>query len=175
MNLLDLKRILKSRFVANMKRHPNISWTEVCANIDAEGWEVLSRMELAGGEPDVLVTEDDKLIFVDCCKETPETRRSVCYDEAARLARKKNAPAESAWGMAVDIGAVLVDETIYEALQKTGHYDEKGQVWLATDEDFRKQGDALFANLRHGRVFVYYNGAGSYYRNRGFRCMLNLN
>lgn len=174
MQIQEVQEVLKSRFETHMERHSNISWPEVCTHIDDKDWEILSKMEASGGEPDVLVTAEGKLFFVDCCKETPEIRRSVCYDEEARFSRKKNAPRASAWGMADTIGAPLLDEKIYRTLQGTGEYDLKGQVWLATDEEFREKGDALFANLRHGRVFVYYNGVGSYYRNRGFRCMLAL-
>lgn len=120
------------------------------------------------------MTPDGKYIFVDCCKETPEDRRSVCYNEEARLARKNNAPEKSAWGMAETLGLSLIDEATHLLLQETGSYDIKSQVWLATDEEFLSQGDALFGNRRHDRVFIYYNGPQSYYRTRGFRLMLRL-
>ncbi|MGI6214367.1 MAG: DUF4256 domain-containing protein [Christensenellales bacterium] len=175
MEAAKLNETLKKRFEQNMQRHPGILWEDICKLLTQEHWDILSRMEEAGGEPDVLAGKNGGLLFGDCCKETPQNRRSVCYDEEARLKRKNNPPEKSAWGIAKSYGALLMDEETYKILQKCGSYDEKGQVWLATDDAFRRQGDALFANLRHGRVFIYYNGAESYYRIRGFRCMLLLN
>lgn len=174
MNRAKVQELLKKRFEDHMERHPGLSWDSLSAKISDEEWTLLERMEEAGGEPDLLVTPDGKYIFVDCCKETPEDRRSVCYNEEARLARKNNAPEKSAWGMAETLGLSLIDEATHLLLQETGSYDIKSQVWLATDEEFLSQGDALFGNRRHDRVFIYYNGPQSYYRTRGFRLMLRL-
>jgi hypothetical protein len=174
MEVREIEKILKDRFENNMERHPGISRKEVIELINPEAWEILKKMEEAGGQVDLLAGEDGSLIFVDTCKETPQERRSVCYDEEARLSRKKFPPENSALGMAKEIGADLMDEKTYYLLQKTGKYDEKGQVRLGVDEDFRKTGDGLFANRRHDRVFVYYNGAQSYYKTRGFRSMLKI-
>lgn len=172
---MDLKETLKNRFYKHMERHQNVSWEDVCQLITEDDWKILKNMEETGGEPDILLDRYGNLLFADCCNETPDDRRSVCYDEEARLARKKNAPNKSAKGIVNQIGASLMDEEVYRILQESGSYDEKSQVWIATDKRFRDKGDALFASARHGRTFIYYNGAGSYYRNRGFRCMLKLN
>lgn len=174
MDKTQVQENLKKRFEDHPERHPGLSWDQVSQQISEEQWVLLQRMEEAGGEPDLLLTPDGKRIYVDTCKETPEDRRSVCYDEKARLARKNNAPDKSARGIAENLGLSLVDEATYLLLQATGSYDVKGQIWLATDEAFRSQGEALFGNRRHDRVFIYYNGAQSYYRTRGYRFMLNL-
>lgn len=168
-----VKEILKERFDQHRERHPGVIWEDLLELVSCQQWEILGHMEDAGGEVDLLEGEDGSLIFADCCKETPLDRRSVCYDEEARLSRKKFPPQNSAQAMVEKMGASLMDEKTYYLLQKTGTYDQKGQVRLA-DEEFRKTGDALFGNRRHDRVFVYYNGAASYYKFRGFRSMLKI-
>lgn len=135
---------------------------------------VLSRMEETGGEPDLIVMPDGRMTFVDCCIELDNKRRSLCYDKEAWEKRKHNKPIGNVEDTAKEIGVPLINEEEYFHLQSLGDFDLKGQIWLKAPEDFRKTGDALFTNKRHGRTFVYYNGAESYYSNRGFRTILYL-
>ncbi len=169
---------LKERFDKNNKRHHGILWKDVEARLEgnpAKLWS-LHEMEKTGGEPDV-VEEDKKTgeyLFYDCAAESPKERRSFCYDEQALAARKKNKPKDSAVKMATEMGIELLTQEQYLILQQSGNYDTKTSSWIATPEEVRKLGGALFADFRFGRTFVYHNGAESYYAGRGFRGVLRL-
>jgi hypothetical protein len=174
----ELLLILKSRFEENMSRHKGIQWSEVEARLQAnpEKLRSLGEMERTGGAPDV-VGRDGKIgeyLFFDCSKETPEGRRSVCYDREALDSRKGHKPASAAVEMATEMGIELLTEEEYFELQKLGEFDAKTSSWLKTPDEIRKLGGALFGDLRYGRVFVYQNGAESYYRVRGFRGVLRV-
>jgi len=165
--------ILKARFEANMPRHPDLDWAEVERRLrqNPDALEALRRMEETGGEPDVIGYADDgeRLLFCDCAQESPAGRRSLCYDEAARLARRKNPPAGSAEQQAQEIGVSLLTEKLYRRLQTLGAFDLKTSSWIAAPEPIRAQGGALFCERRYGEVFVFHNGADSYYSVRGWR------
>ena len=169
---------LKKRFDENINRHPNIKWEDVKNRLDEkpEALETLKKMEETGGEPDVIDMDDStgEIIFCDCSKETPIGRRSLCYDEEALLKRKKNPPTGSAMNQAKELGVELMNEELYRTLQKTGEYDLKTSSWIATPEDIRKLGGALFAERRYGKVFTFHNGADSYYSVRGWRGVLRV-
>ncbi len=175
MDTQEFIRILEKRFHAHAERHPNIAWHELeKALLQSPQLAVLVKMEEAGGEVDVVKEDDELFWFFDCAAEVPAGRRSVCYDEAAREARKTHKPESSAQSLAQEIGANMLDEQDYRYLQTLGDFDQKSQSWLQTEDAFRAKGDALFGNKRHGRTFVYYNGAQSYYGIRGFRCKLGI-
>ena len=165
--------ILKARFEANMPRHPDLDWAEVERRLrqNPDALEALRRMEETGGEPDVIGLADDgeRLLFCDCAQESPAGRRSLCYDEAARLARRKNPPAGSVEQQAQEIGVSLLTEKLYRRLQTLGAFDLKTSSWIAAPEPIRAQGGALFCERRYGEVFVFHNGADSYYSVRGWR------
>lgn len=173
-----LLKILKSRFEKNMNRHKGLEWSKVHARLEASPEKLwsLSEMEETGGEPDVVGY--DKItgayIFFDCAAESPKGRRSVCYDEEALESRKEHKPKNSAAGMAAEIGIELLTEEQYRELQTLGKFDTKTSSWLATPADIRKLGGAIFGDWRFGRVFVYHNGAESYYGVRGFRGSLRV-
>ncbi|MBQ7992094.1 MAG: DUF4256 domain-containing protein [Solobacterium sp.] len=166
--------VLKKRFEDNPQRHPGIRWQTVEERLSAQALEVLKRMEETGGEPDVTGIEENtgRVVFCDCSKETPAKRRSVCYDEQALRNRKKNPPADSAMRQAEQMGCSLVTEDLYRKLQETGEYDQKTSSWIATPETIRNLGGALFAERRYGTVFIFHNGADSYYGVRGWRGVL---
>jgi hypothetical protein len=174
----ELLAVLKSRFEKNMKRHQGMEWAAVQARLEKSGerlWS-LSEMERTGGEPDV-VGHDEKsgaLIFVDCAAESPKGRRSICYDEEARAARKEHKPADSAMNMATHMGIALLTEEEYRQLQQLGDFDTKTSSWVMTPPRIRKLGGALFCDRRYDTVFVYHNGAESYYAGRGFRGSLRV-
>ncbi len=174
----ELLAVLKARFEINLSRHPGLSWLEAAARLAAEPGKLRSlyEMERSGGEPDVTGFDEQtgEYIFTDCSAESPAGRRSLCYDQEALDARKENKPAGSALGMASEMGAELLDERAYRQLQKLGAFDVKTSSWILTPPDIRRLGGALFADRRYGRVFVYHNGADSYYGARGFRCMLRV-
>lgn len=136
----------------------------------------LQEMENTGGEPDVIAYDQqkDEYLFVDCSAETPQGRRSLCYDREALESRKDHPPKNSAIDLVQEIGAELLTEEQYHQLQQLGEFDLKTSSWLATPEEIRKLGGALFADRRYGRVFIYHNGAQSYYAARGFRCCLRV-
>ena len=165
--------ILKTRFLENMTRHPDVDWADVEQRLlqDPNALEILRRMEETGGEPDVIGYADDgeRLLFCDCAQESPAGRRSLCYDEAARLARRKNPPAGSAQQQAQEIGVSLLTEALYRRLQTIEEFDLKTSSWIATPESIRSKGGALFCERRYGAVFVFHNGADSYYSVRGWR------
>ena len=173
----DLIQILEARFEKNMLRHKGISWATVQAKLERNpaALKLLGAMESSGGEPDVI--GDDKtghLTFCDCSAETPAGRRSLCYDKEALAARKENKPEGSAVEMAAKMGIDLLTEQQYRELQQLGEFDTKTSSWIQTPPDVRSLGGALFCDRRYGRVFVYHNGAQSYYAARGFRGMLRL-
>ena len=165
--------ILKTRFLENMTRHPDLDWADVERRLleHPEALEILRRMEETGGEPDVIGFAEDgeRLLFCDCAKESPAGRRSLCCDEAALLARKKNPPAGSAERQAKELGVALMTESLYRRLQTLGEFDLKTSSWIATPESIRSKGGALFCERRYGEVFVFHNGADSYYSVRGWR------
>ncbi|MEE8808443.1 MAG: DUF4256 domain-containing protein [Lactimicrobium sp.] len=167
---------LRERFEANMERHPGVSWQQVekWLKDHPEAKESLDWMEESGGMPDVVRLSDNVIGFVDCSEEVPGGRRSLCYDEKARLARKKNAPSDSAVALAQRHGLSLLTEEEYFQLQEVSSFDQKTSTWLLTPEELREKGGALFGKKRYGRVFIYYNGADSYYQARGFRCILKI-
>lgn len=174
----ELLSALKIRFEKNMNRHEGLEWATVLAKLEANSpklWS-LHEMEKTGGEPDVVGHDQktDEYIFYDCSAESPKGRRSICYDHEALESRKENKPGNSAIGMAADMGIDLLTEEQYRELQKLGNFDAKTSGWVKTPADIRKLGGALFADFRYGHVFVYHNGAESYYGARGFRGSLRV-
>lgn len=174
----DLLKILKTRFEKNMKRHKSIEWDKVEAKLEAKPEKLwaLDEMEVTGGEPDV-IGYDKKTgdyIFCDCSAESPKDRRSVCYDHEALNSRKENKPKDSAVNMAAEMGIELLTEEEYRELQKLGEFDLKTSSWIKTPPDIRKLKGALFCDRRYNTVFVYHNGAESYYSARGFRGLLRV-
>lgn len=172
----QLLRSLRSRFGTNTERHKGVAWEKVLARVDSSpnALRALWRMEASGGEPDVIGQDaaTGQFIFCDCSAESPPGRRSLCYDGAALDARKENRPGGSAVQMAAAMGVELLSEDQYRALQRIGEFDTRTSSWIATPEDVRSRGGALFCDRRYGRVFVYHNGAQSYYAARGFRGLL---
>ena len=170
-----MKEALQTRFENNKNRHPGVSWETVEERLSREDamLRAVSLMEQSGGEPDVIVFEG-RLLICDCAKESPLPRRSLCYDGAARLARKKSPPASSAAEEAAKMGLRLMTEAEYRYLQTLGEFDLKTSSWVLTPEDIRALGGAIFCERRYGRVFTFHNGADSYYGVRGFRCTLEL-
>jgi len=169
----ELLRTLKARFENHRNRHEGLEWPKVRAKLEANAAKLwsLSEMERTGGEPDVVghVKKTGEFVFVDCSAQTPQHRRSVCYDREALDARKEHKPKNSAMGMAAAMCIELLTEEQYRDLQQLGEFDTKTSSWLRTPADVRKLGGALFGDRRFGRVFVYHNGAESYYAARGFR------
>ncbi|MFH5832826.1 DUF4256 domain-containing protein [Halalkalibaculum sp. DA3122] len=169
---------LKSRFEKHMDRHDNIEWDELKVKLEEypEKLWSLNEMERTGGEPDV-VDQDKKTgeyIFYDCSAESPKGRRSVCYDRDGLESRKKHKPDNNAVDMAAAMGIELLTEEQYRQLQQLGKFDAKTSSWLKTPADIRKQGGAIFGDFRYGHVFIYHNGAQSYYAARGFRGCLRI-
>jgi len=174
----ELLEILETRFNKNIHRHKGIEWKKVQARLEATPDKLWSlyEMETTGGEPDVIGYDKkaDSYIFCDCSPETPKGRRSVCYDHEALESRKEHKPANSAVQMATDMGIELLTEDEYRQLQKLEKVDAKTSSWIKTPADIRKLGGALFCDYRFGHVFVYHNGAESYYGARAFRGMLKI-
>jgi hypothetical protein len=174
----QLLETLKDRFEKNMHRHQGITWAEVLTRLEADAAKLwsLHEMERTGGEPDVIGADaaTGAILFADCSKESPSGRRSVCYDHEALEARKQHKPENSAVNMAAEMGIELLTEEQYFELQKLGPFDTKTSSWLKTPDDIRKRGGAIFGDWRFGRVFVYHNGADSYYGARGFRGLLRV-
>ena len=173
-----LFNVLKVRFEKNMNRHQGIKWDTVEAKLKSanEKWWRLGEMERTGGEPDVVGYDKktDEYIFYDCTAESPHGRRSFCYDGEALASRKENKPKDSAVDMATAMGIEILSEEQYRALQKLGHFDLKTSSWIKTPPGIRKLGGALFCDRRYDTVFVYHNGAESYYAARGFRGSLRV-
>lgn len=168
-----LLHTLQRRFEQHPQRHPGIAWAAVSARLAAHpaALPTLQRMEASGGEPDMIGRDaaSGQLTFCDCTAESPAGRRSLCFDREALDARKEHKPQDSAADMAADIGLQLLTEDQYRHLQTLGEFDLKTSSWLATPAEVRRLGGALFGDRRYGRVFVYHNGAQSYYAARGFR------
>ncbi|AMC93491.1 hypothetical protein AOC36_05705 [Erysipelothrix larvae] len=163
---------LKTRFNAHKERHPSLTWNEVetVLNTHETVLYTLSQMELTQGEPDVVQCDESQdIVFMDCSEESPKGRRNVCYDELARLTRKKFPPETDALTIAKAMGAKLLDEKDYRKLQEVGQFDKKTSSWILTPLPIRDLGGALFCDFRYNTVFVYHNGADSYYSSRGFR------
>ncbi|WP_227396025.1 DUF4256 domain-containing protein [Jeotgalibacillus aurantiacus] len=174
----ELLNTLKNRFDENMNRHPDLNWADVQERIEADEGKLwsLSEMEQTGGEPDVVGMDEStgEFIFFDCSSESPAGRRSVCFDRKALDARKKNKPETSAMDLAAEIGIEMLTEGQYHHLQELGSFDLKTSSWVQTPESIRKLGGALFCDRRYDTVFVYHNGADSYYAARGFRGVLKV-
>jgi hypothetical protein len=170
--------ILKVRFENNMERHKGLEWEKVKARLLANPGKLrsLNEMEATGGEPDVVGydKQTDQFVFMDCSAESPKDRRSLCYDPEALNSRKENKPKDSAIGMADKMGIELLTEEQYRALQEFGNFDTKTSSWIGTPSDIRARGGALFCDNRYGHVFLYHNGAESYYAARGFRGSLRV-
>jgi hypothetical protein len=174
----DIIKILKNRFEKNMARHKELVWEGVQKKLELnpDKLKVLEGMEKTGGEPDVVGFDKNtkEFIFFDCASESPISRRSLCYDLSARKSRKANPPKSSAQELAQTIGVQLLTEEEYFTLQKLGEYDTKTSSWIQTPIDIRKQGGALFGDRRYNAVFIYHNGADSYYAARGCRFSLRV-
>lgn len=173
-----LLKTLRARFEKNMHRHKGLAWPDVQARLegDPDALESLHEMEATGGEPDVIGLDGKSahVMFCDCSAESPTGRRSACYDREARDARKQHKPKSSAIEMAAAMGIDLLTEEQYRALQELGEFDTKTSSWVRTPPDIRSLGGALFCDRRYGKVFLYHNGAESYYAARGFRGLLRV-
>ncbi len=173
-----LIKIVKARFEKNLNRHTSILWAEVQAKLEnnIEKLWSLNQMETTGGEPDVVGRDvkTDEYIFYDCSVESPKGRRSICYDRAALESRKENKPENSAMDMAAAMGIDLLTEEQYHELQTLGNFDTKTSGWVKTPAEIRNLGGAIFCDRRYNRVFVYHNGAESYYAARAFRGCLRV-
>lgn len=172
----QLLKLLEQRFEKFPERHPDIRWNDVLERLESNEnklWS-LNEMEDTGGEPDVIGFDEEsgKYIFCDCSAETPKGRRSICYDQDALDSRKEHKPKSSAIGMANEMGIILLSEKDYRHLQTLGKFDSKTSCWLLTPADIRTRGGAIFGDLRYDHVFIYHNGAESYYAARGFRGLL---
>lgn len=170
--------VWQERFEKNMKRHPGLSWSDVQARLKSkpQKLESLSAMEETGGEPDVVGFDKKtgEYIFFDCSAESPKDRRSLCFDLAAWKSRKEHKPSGNAMEVAASMGVEILSEAQYRELQTLGEFDTKTSSWIQTPDKIRKLGGALFCDRRYDTVFVYHNGAESYYAARGFRCVLRV-
>lgn len=174
----ELLSVLKNRFEKNLNRHKGLEWAKVQAKLEANSEKLwsLNEMEQTGGEPDVVGVDKKtgEYIFYDCSAESPKDRRSLCYDRAALESRKENKPKDNALDLATAMGIELLTEEQYRALQQLGNFDLKTSSWVKTPAEIRKLGGALFCDRRYDTVFVYHNGAESYYAARGFRGSLRV-
>ncbi|HHZ01109.1 MAG TPA: DUF4256 domain-containing protein [Sedimentibacter sp.] len=174
----EIIKILKDRFEKNMSRHKDLDWDKIQVKLKANPEKLwsLNEMEKTGGEPDVIAYDEntDEYIFFDCSPESPVGRRNVCYDNEALESRKQNKPENSAINMAHEMGIEILTEEQYRELQKLGSFDLKTSSWIKTPDKIRKLGGALFCDRRYDTVFVYHNGAESYYGARGFRGSLRV-
>ncbi|PSR52975.1 DUF4256 domain-containing protein [Adhaeribacter arboris] len=174
----ELLRTLKARFEKNKNRHPELEWTNIVAKLEANIQKLWSlyEMERTGGEPDVIGYDKNtgEYIFYDCAAESPKGRRSICYDREALESRKEHKPANNALDMAAAMGIEILTEEQYRELQKLGNFDSKTSSWIKTPAEIRKLGGAIYADFRYGQIFVYHNGADSYYAVRGFRGSLKV-
>lgn len=174
----ELLGALKARFEKNMNRHKGLEWAKVQAKLEANTEKLwsLNEMEITGGEPDIVgyYKEMDEYIFYDCSAESPKGRRSVCYDREGLESRKEHKPQNNAIDMAAAIGIELLTEEQYRELQRLGNFDTKTSSWVKTPSNIRKLGGAIFCDRRYDTVFVYHNGAESYYAARGFRGLLRV-
>jgi hypothetical protein len=173
-----LLKTLKSRFEANVSRHTSVQWTTVQGRLESNGAKLwsLNEMEQSGGEPDVVSVDakTGEIIFVDCSAQSPKGRRSICYDREALESRKEHKPKNNAVDMATAMGATLLTVEEYQRLQQIGEFDTTTSSWVETPAKIRKLGGAVFCDRRYDTVFVYHNGAESYYAGRGFRCSLKV-
>ncbi len=169
----EILQLLKTRFNKNKNRHPELDWKNIEHKLQSQPLKLWSlyQMEQTGGEPDVIDFDSTKnsILFVDCSIESPKDRRSLCYDKEALDSRKEHKPIGSVIESAKNMGIELLDETLYRKLQLVGKFDSKTSSWITTPPEIRKLGGALFADFRYNSVFVYHNGASSYYAARGFR------
>ena len=171
----ELLKTLEKRFENNRDRHKDIHWVDLKERLVSDGSrdkiDSLYKMEETGGEPDVVGYNktSDEFIFIDCSKESPAKRRSLCYDQKGLTSRKKYKPSGNAVDTAAEMGVELLTEDQYKDLQKSGPFDTKTSSWLKTPDEVRENGGAIFGDYRYGRVFIYHNGAESYYKSRGFR------
>jgi len=174
----DLINILRQRFEENKNRHKGIEWQQVQLRLEAHPEKLwsLNEMEDTGGEPDVIAsnTQTAEYIFFDCSSESPKGRRSICYDHTALASRKENKPKNSALGLASAMGIAILTEIQYRELQQYGTFDTKTSSWIETPANIRNLGGALFGDFRYNTVFIYHNGAESYYAARGFRGSLSI-
>ena len=174
----DLLTILQKRFENNMKRHENLEWSKIETKLHTNPEKLwsLNEMERTGGEPDIVSYDKktDEYVFYDCSAESPKDRRSICYDFEGQESRKEHKPENNAIDMAELMGIELLTEEQYRELQQFGNFDEKTSSWIQTPAEIRKLGGALFADFRYNNVFVYHNGAQSYYAARGFRGVLRV-
>jgi hypothetical protein len=174
----ELFKALKARFEKNMNRHEGLEWAKVQAKLEVNTEKLwsLNEMERTGGEPDVVEYDEKRseYIFYDCSPESPKGRRSVCYDREALESRKKYKPENTVMDMAADMGIELLSEEEYRELQKLGNFDMKTSSWVKTPANIRKLGGAIFCDRRYDTVFMYHNGADSYYGARGFRGSLKV-
>jgi len=174
----ELLNILQTRFEKNMQRHQGIEWVKIQERLKSNAdklWSI-NEMDITGGEPDIVGYDQntDEFIFMDCSVESPVGRRSICYDREGLESRKENRPQNNAIDMATEMGIEILSEEQYRALQKLGKFDAKTSSWIKTPDEIRKLGGALFSDFRYGTVFVYHNGAQSYYAARAFRGSLRL-
>jgi hypothetical protein len=173
-----LLKTLKTRFEAHMQRHPGLEWIAVQARLESNSAKLwsLSEMERSGGEPDVVGIDETsgECIFMDCSVQSPKGRRSVCYDREALAVRREHKPKSSAFDMAIAMGAAVLTVDEYRRLQELGQFDTTTSSWVETPAKIRRLGGALFCDRRYDTVFVYHNGAESYYAARGFRCSLRV-
>lgn len=169
---------LKKRFTENINRHPDLHWIEIQIKLESQPEKLwsLQEMERTGGEPDVTGYDENtgEFIFCDCSPESPPGRRSLCYDRPALESRKNNKPADNAIDMAVNMGIEILNEAQYRQLQELGPFDRKTSSWIMTPQSIRDLGGALFGDWRYGQVFIYHNGAESYYAVRGFRGLVRI-
>ena len=174
----ELLKTLKARFEKNMNRHKGLEWAKVKAKLEGniEKLYSLNEMEITGGEPDVIGHDkkSGEYVFYDCSSESPKERRSLCYDHQALEKRKEHKPEDSAINMAADMGIEILTEEQYRELQQLGEFDTKTSSWVKTPPDIRKLGGAIFCDRRYNTVFMYHNGAESYYAARGFRGSLRV-
>ena len=174
----ELIKILKSRFEKNKERHENINWNDVQKKLESQPEKLwsLSEMERTEGEPDVVSYDKgtNEYIFFDCSAESPKGRRSLCYDRKALDSRKENKPANSAVDLANEMGIEILDESQYRHLQSSGNFDLKTSSWVKTPDNIRNLGGAIFCDRRYNQIFLYHNGAESYYAARGFRGVLKV-
>ena len=174
----EILSILETRFEQNPQRHEGLEWNSIAEKLQANPKKlaILQKMEDTGGEPDVVGFDEKsgEYLFMDCAAESPKERRSLCYDKAALDKRKENKPKNNALDAATEIGIELLDEAQYRYLQTLGKFDTKTSSWLKTPENIRNLGGAIFGDYRYGTVFIYHNGADSYYAARGFRGVLRV-
>lgn len=174
----EILKVLRTRFEKNMDRHPGVKWEDAEKKIMADPGKLwtLYEMEITGGEPDVIIMDknDKQIVFCDCSIESPKDRRSLCYDRKALDARKEHKPKSSAMDIAAEIGIDILDEEQYRAIQKIFKFDMKTSSWVKTPDEIRKLGGAIFCDRRYDTVFMYHNGADSYYGARGFRGILKV-